>query len=242
VRLLPVRLRGTGLKARWQKLASEFAKFGTVGVINALINYGVFNLLALTVLKQGELKANVGAAIVATTASYFMNRYWTYRDRPKSTMRREYTMFFVFNAAGLLIELSVLAIARDGLGITGLLALNIAKTVGVGLATIFRFWAYRTFVFPVGLAGHAPKITARTGGTTAPRGASEVAEVAGHAIVPVQGGTLRTKFDELTAPIEAELASDLSPPRLVRPEADRPVGSEADLDGTRDPEPAPPAR
>jgi hypothetical protein len=33
------------------------------------------------------------------------------------------------------------------LGVTSLLALNVAKTGGVLLATLFRFWSYRTFVF-----------------------------------------------------------------------------------------------
>ncbi|MCM0678038.1 GtrA family protein [Micromonospora phytophila] len=138
VRLLP---------ERWQKFIHEALKFGIVGGINTIINYAVFNALALTVFVDGQLKATVIATIVATITSYLMNRHWTYRDRPKSAMRREYALFFLFNGAGLLIELGVLAAAKYGLGVTGLLALNVAKTVGVLLATLFRFWSYRTFVF-----------------------------------------------------------------------------------------------
>ncbi|SCL35975.1 Putative flippase GtrA (transmembrane translocase of bactoprenol-linked glucose) [Micromonospora pallida] len=138
VRLLP---------ERWQKFIREALKFGIVGGINTVINYAVFNALALTVFTDGQLKAAVAATIVATISSYLMNRHWTYRDRPKSAMRREYALFFLFNATGLLIELGVLAAAKYGLGVTGLLALNVAKTGGVVLATLFRFWSYRTFVF-----------------------------------------------------------------------------------------------
>jgi putative flippase GtrA len=138
VRLLP---------ERWQRLLREVLKFGAVGGVNAVINYAVFNALALTVFADGQLKANVIATVVAACSSYLLNRHWTYRDRPKSAMRREYLLFFVFNATGLAIELGVLAVAKYGFGISGLLALNVAKTVGVGLATIFRFWSYRTFVF-----------------------------------------------------------------------------------------------
>jgi putative flippase GtrA len=135
------------LPHRWQKFLHEAAKFGIVGGVNTVINYAVFNALALTVFVDGQLKAAVAATVVATFTSYLMNRHWTYRDRPKSAMRREYALFFLFNATGLLIELGVLALAKYGLGFTGLIALNIAKTAGVGLATIFRFWSYRTFVF-----------------------------------------------------------------------------------------------
>lgn len=138
VRLLP---------ERWQKFVHEALKFGIVGGINTVINYAVFNALALTVFSDGQLKAAVVATVVATITSYLMNRHWTYRDRPKSAMRREYALFFLFNATGLLIELGVLAAAKYGLGVTSLLALNVAKTGGVVLATLFRFWSYRTFVF-----------------------------------------------------------------------------------------------
>ncbi|MFG1655108.1 GtrA family protein [Micromonospora chersina] len=138
VRLLP---------ERWQKFIHEALKFGIVGGINTVINYAVFNALALTVFRDGQLKAAVVATLVATITSYLMNRHWTYRDRPKSALRREYVLFFLFNGAGLVIELGVLALAKYGLGVHSLLALNVAKTGGVLLATLFRFWSYRTFVF-----------------------------------------------------------------------------------------------
>ncbi|MDM4722478.1 GtrA family protein [Micromonospora sp. WMMA1363] len=139
----PVRL----LPERWRKFISEALKFGIVGGANTVINYVVFNALALTVFQDGQLKAAIVATIVATITSYLMNRHWTYRDRPKSAMRREYALFFLFNGVGLLIELGVLALAKYGFGLTSLLALNLAKTCGIGLATLFRFWSYRTFVF-----------------------------------------------------------------------------------------------
>ncbi|HEY0698922.1 MAG TPA: GtrA family protein [Micromonospora sp.] len=138
VRLLP---------DRWQKFVHEALKFGIVGGINTVINYAVFNALALTVFTDGQLKATVVATVVATITSYLMNRHWTYRDRPKSALRREYLLFVVFNATGLAIELGVLAIAKYGLGLTSLLALNVVKTAGLVIGTVFRFWAYRNFVF-----------------------------------------------------------------------------------------------
>lgn len=180
MRLVPV------ARERWQKIGGEFAKFGTIGLINIVVNYAVFNALVLTVFPQGQLKANVVATVVATTSSYFMNRHWTFRDRPKSTLRREYTLFFAFNLAGLLIELSVLGLAKYGLGLTSLLALNAAKTIGVGIGTVFRFWAYRTFVFAHGLpAAVAPA-------------------------VPAQQRPAAAEIDEVSAELEAELMAELA--------------------------------
>lgn len=112
-----------------------------------MINFLLFNALAMTLFRGGELKANVVATVVATTSSYLMNRGWTFRHRKTNRIRREYVLFFVFNGVGLGIELAVMGIAKYGLGMSGLIALNVAKVLGIGLATIFRFWSYRTFVF-----------------------------------------------------------------------------------------------
>jgi putative flippase GtrA len=150
-RIVPERWRGLTLEQilpkRWHGLTKELAKFGTIGVINLFVNFAVFNLLWLTVLRSGEVKAKAIATIVATTCAYFMNRHWTYRDRPKSTIRREYSLFFFFNAVGLLIEVTVVGAAKYGFGLTHIVVLNLAGALGILLGTIFRFWAYRTHVF-----------------------------------------------------------------------------------------------
>ena len=145
------------LPERWQKLIREAAKFGIVGGVNFAINFAIFNILILTVMQGGQLKANVIATGIATLTSYLMNRHWTYRDRPKSSMHREYVLFFFFNAVALGIESGVLAGFKYGLGLETLVALNIAKFGGQILGTLFRFWSYRTFVFrkvPAGQVDH----------------------------------------------------------------------------------------
>lgn len=204
VRLLP---------PRWQKFVHEAFKFGVVGGVNTVINYAVFNALALTVFRDGQLKANVVATLVATFTSYLMNRHWTYRDRPKSAMRREYALFFLFNATGLAIELGVLALAKYGLGFTGLLALNVAKTAGVGLATIFRFWSYRTFVFqPAVPAGPATTVgpTVAEGGRTDGEILAELDPVAELAEAVTELTHPRPSGLDLDPAIDAELEAELA--------------------------------
>jgi putative flippase GtrA len=208
VRLLP---------ERWQKFLHEALKFGAVGGANTILNYALFNALVLTVLADGQLKATVVATIVATTSSYFMNRHWTFRDRTKSAMRREYSLFFLFNAAGLLIELGVLAIAKYGLDIHGLLALNLVKTVGLVLGMTFRFWSYRTFVFRPQPAGaehhHLDPVAEIVDAMEEPEAAQPTAVPAqartGEAPSPSARNGEAVEFEELTEPLEAELASPI---------------------------------
>ena len=134
--------------ARFHKIGDEIAKFGTIGIINIFVNSAVVNLLWLTPWLHGsQVKAKAVATVVAATSAYFMNRHWTYRNRPKSSLRREYTLFFAFNLVGLFIEVGAVSVAKYWLHRTDLLVLNIFSLLGIGLGTVFRFWAYRTHVF-----------------------------------------------------------------------------------------------
>ena len=66
-------------------------------------------------------------------------------------MRKEYTLFFGFNAVGLAIALGCLGISHYLLDLTSPLADNVsANLIGMALGTVFRFWAYRRFVFVQG--------------------------------------------------------------------------------------------
>ncbi|GIG57265.1 hypothetical protein Lfu02_16370 [Longispora fulva] len=132
---------------RWHGLAREVAKFGVVGVFNTIVSLGVGNLLLHTVLQHGEVKASTAGSLVATIFAYLMNRFWTYRHRPSASLRREYALFFFFNAVGMGISALVTYGTKYGLGFDGAAAYNAAQVVGLVLGTLFRFWAYRTFVF-----------------------------------------------------------------------------------------------
>lgn len=132
---------------RFHGITKEVAKFGIIGIVNVVVNVAVVNLLLLTVFRGSEVKANIIAVIVAATSAYFMNRHWTYRDRPRSSLRREYTLFFIFNLVGLIIQAGVVAFTKYALHDTHIIAVNISTMIGIGLGTVFRFWAYRTHVF-----------------------------------------------------------------------------------------------
>jgi putative flippase GtrA len=147
VRLLPHRLRA---------LAPEALRFGAIGLANTVLYFVIFNVA----MGIGAVKATVIATVVTTTLSYLANRHWTYKHRPKTALRREYTLFFAFNLAGMVIQSGVVGVGKYGLGLnegTDRLAFNLATCVGIALATAFRFWAYRTLVFkPVVAAVTAP--------------------------------------------------------------------------------------
>ncbi|MBW8794713.1 MAG: GtrA family protein [Streptomyces sp.] len=129
-----------------QRLVREVAKFGAVGGAGILVNLGVFNLVR-HVTDLPVVRASVIATVVAIIFNYLGFRYWTYRDREKSGRTRELTLFLLFSAVGLVIENGLLYLATYGFGWDSPLQSNVFKFVGIGVATLFRFWSYRTWVF-----------------------------------------------------------------------------------------------
>ncbi|MER6029444.1 GtrA family protein [Streptomyces sp. NPDC001851] len=145
--------RSSGL----QRLVREVAKFGTVGVAGIFVNLGVFNLVR-HVSDLPVVRASIIATVVAIAFNYVGFRYWTYRDRDKGGRTKELTLFLFFSAIGLVIENGVLYAATYGFGWDSPLQSNVFKFVGIGVATLFRFWSYRTWVFRVQPAKEAESI------------------------------------------------------------------------------------
>jgi putative flippase GtrA len=137
------------------------AKFGTVGVAGIFVNLGVFNLVR-HVSDLPVVRAGVIATVVAIAFNYVGFRYWTYRDRDKSGRTKELTLFLFFSAIGLVIENGVLYLATYGFGWDSPLQNNVFKFVGIGVATLFRFWSYRTWVFRAMPAQEAESILVST--------------------------------------------------------------------------------
>ncbi len=146
--------RSTALGQRLRRGAGELSRFGVVGVGAFVIDVGLFNLLVHVgnpgMLADKPLTAKTISAVVATVFAYQLNREWTWKHRSRRGFWREYSLYFLLNAIGLAITLLPLAISRYILDLNSALADNIsANVIGVGLGTLFRFWSYRRWVFPV---------------------------------------------------------------------------------------------
>lgn len=134
------------LRTRLDLLAREVAKFGAVGALGLLVNVVVFNLVRQVTDLQ-VVRASLLATFVAILFNYVGFRYWTYRDRDKSGRTRELALFLLFSAVGAVIENGVLYAATYWCGWNSPVQSNVFKIVGIGIATLFRFWSYRSWVF-----------------------------------------------------------------------------------------------
>ena len=146
------------LYARFRVLIHEVAKFGVVGIIAFIITLGGANVLHYGA-GLGPLTSVTIATVVATVFAFLGNKLWAFRHRNGSHWGRETVLFFVFNGIGLLIQLGVVAAVRYGLGLDDRLSYNVSNIIGIGVATIFRLYCYRRWVFLVADDAPLPRAT-----------------------------------------------------------------------------------
>lgn len=134
------------LYTRFEVLIHEVAKFGVVGVLAFVITIGLTNLLN-SGFKMSWVAATAIATIIATAFAFVGNRNWAFRHRKGKGLGREGVLFFFFNGVGLLIQTGAVALNQHGLGHHDKLSNNIALILGIGVATLFRLYSYRRWVF-----------------------------------------------------------------------------------------------
>jgi len=138
--------RVAGLYDRVRHLIPELAKFGVVGGIGAVIDLGGAAVLHGRYHEE-PLTAKAISISIATVVTYIGSRFWTFRHRENQALHRETVLFFALNVVGLIIAEAVIACTTYILGFRDPIAYNLASLIGTGLGTIFRFFAYRKWVF-----------------------------------------------------------------------------------------------
>lgn len=142
------------LSVRLRRLAAEAFKFLTVGGLGYIVDVGLSNVLAYglgsipALLEGSPIKAKIISTIISMVVVWLGNRLWTYGDRTTDSNLRGVLLFVAVNVAGMVISVIPLGVTWYLLDMRDQLTYNISTNIiGVGLAMIFRFYAYRTWVF-----------------------------------------------------------------------------------------------
>lgn len=152
-------------------MIGEVGRFAVVGAVAYGTDVAVFNALRLAGTAPVGAKAISSALAVAV--AFAGSRWWTWRDRSGPGLARQSALFVLFSALAAGLQVVCLVVSREVLGLRDAVSDNVsANLVGMALATAFRFWAFRTFVFaPAGSGREGVRPAA--GGTAAPaRGAA----------------------------------------------------------------------
>ena len=149
----------------------EVGRFAVVGAAAYATDVVAFNVLRLA--GTAPVGAKVASSVLAVAVAFAGSRWWTWRDRSGPGLARQSALFVLFSALGAGLQLLCLVLSREVLGLRDAVSDNVsANVVGMALATAFRFWTFRTFVFrPEQPAGGS--LRPAGGGTAAPaRGAA----------------------------------------------------------------------
>ena len=110
------------------------ASFALIGVVNTLVDYGVF-LLAYYVLKLPLIPANVLAWAVAVSGSYVMNSFITFAAESGGRLAwRAYGAFVVSGIAGVVTNTAVLVVASYWLPVPAAKLLAILASFAVNFS------------------------------------------------------------------------------------------------------------
>lgn len=136
------------LYTRFGHIGVEGAKFCVVGGAGAVLQFAIQDTLHFKFGTEALTAEAIGIA-AGMILTFYGNRHWTYADRRShgKGIIRETGQFLMWCLFGLGIQLGLQAVATYGFGFKSGLAYNVVTALGIGVATIFRFWAYRTFVF-----------------------------------------------------------------------------------------------
>ena len=86
---------------------TRFFKFLVVGLIGAIVDFGVMNLLT-SLFGTPLVIAGTISFICAIISNFTWNRYWTYPDSRSRPIARQLAMFFLVNIAGVAIRIPIL--------------------------------------------------------------------------------------------------------------------------------------
>ena len=144
-------------------LVREIGKFGVVGAVAYAVTVAISNALRFGA-GVGPLTSLGVAMLVAATMSYFANRHWTWRDRVRQGLAREYGLFIALSVVGFALTEIPVGFAEYVLDLHSPLSYNVSgNLVGTALGTVWRFWSFKRWVFlPIEPADEAAADAARS--------------------------------------------------------------------------------
>jgi putative flippase GtrA len=148
------------MSARLRRLGDEGAKFAAVNVAATLVALTLFNLQTHGIkgvfdgpLNHRPLSSYVLANTVGMLISFYGSRSYVFKNRRPAGPGGGFVNYAIVNFASFSIPVACLWFSRNVLAWESLLADNVAgNVIGALLGTVFRFWAFRRFVFK----RHAP--------------------------------------------------------------------------------------
>lgn len=122
-------------------LLAQLAKFGIVGVIATLIDFGVMNLLHYGA-HLDILVANTAGFVISLIFNYLSSMKFVFEHKEDMSRRREFAIFVVLSVIGLALNDGIVLALNKGLALEA----NIAKIGATALVMMYNFATRKIFL------------------------------------------------------------------------------------------------
>jgi putative flippase GtrA len=124
-------------KREMGRLFEQIAKFGIVGVIATVIDYGILMLLSQAFGMNPVIAAGISFC-VSLVFNYMASMRFVFSHREDMSKGREFAIFIVLSAIGLALNEAIMHVGVAMLG-TSALAVTIEKCVATGIVMVWNF-------------------------------------------------------------------------------------------------------
>jgi putative flippase GtrA len=137
---------------------TRFFKFLIVGIVGAVVDFGVMNLLTKLFDAPLVLAGSV-SFICAVISNFTWNRIWTYPDSRSRPLLRQLLMFTAVNVAGIAIRIPILYFIEPPLfrlferiadlkpAAAELIAKNLTLATAMGIVMLWNFFVNRYWTY-----------------------------------------------------------------------------------------------
>ena len=128
-------------KIKNNKLLSQILRFGVVGGIAFLIDYGVL-ILCKEVFHINVLLSAAIAFTISVIFNYILSIKWVFDVSQKKSSKKTFLLFIIFSIIGLGLTEIIMYVGTDLININYL----IVKIIATGIVMIFNFITRKIFL------------------------------------------------------------------------------------------------
>lgn len=137
-----------------KKLINQIMKFGVVGILAFLIDYGVFVLLA-NGLQINYLIANIFGFTLSLIFNYIMSMKFVFERKENADKKKEFVTFAILSVIGLILNELIILGCVDGIYLNSTflqekidigLAKQAGKIIATGIVMVYNFISRKIFI------------------------------------------------------------------------------------------------
>ncbi len=123
---------------------AQFARYVLVGVVNTVMDFGIYAGLTrgFDFWEENYLLANAITFLIVVSWSYFWNKHWTFKNKEKKHAK-QFSKFVFATFGGIMLAEIILFMGVEWFDLNDL----IAKLVAGPAVVLWNFSAYRFFAF-----------------------------------------------------------------------------------------------